>query len=172
MPQLTTKQGVSFIIVLFQRLIIIIVFLTSDGGPIKAIPFADGAINILSKPRKKDDFINLANRLQLISTGTVAELKERLNRYSLSPKSTYHQNNIKLHEVHFWHFERQPSFESILCADDELIYVARKDIQGIVSFQVEKDGIGLRGVNMQEIIKVTPNLRGATFTEIIFFRSS
>ena len=34
----------------------------------------------------------------------------------------------------------------MLCADDELIYAAKKDIQVIVSFQVEKDGIGLRGV--------------------------
>ena len=41
----------------------------------------------------------------------------------------------------------------MLCADDEVIYAARKDIQVIVSFQVEKDGVGLRGVNMQEIMK-------------------
>ena len=53
-----------------------IIFLTSDGGPIKAIPFTDGAINILTKPKKKDDFVNLANQLKLTPTGTVAELKE------------------------------------------------------------------------------------------------
>ena len=41
----------------------------------------------------------------------------------------------------------------MLRADDELIYTARKDIKVIVSFQVEKDGVGLRGVNMQEIMK-------------------
>ena len=41
----------------------------------------------------------------------------------------------------------------MLCADDELIYAARKDIQVIVSFQVEKDGVGQRGVNMQEIMQ-------------------
>ena len=62
-----------------------IIFLTSDSGPIKAIPFADWAINILSKPKmKKDDFINLANQFQLSSTGTVAQIKERLNLYSSS----------------------------------------------------------------------------------------
>ena len=66
-----------------------IIFLTSDGGPIKAISFADGAINILPKPRKKDDFISLANRLQLPTSGNVAELKERLNRYSVSFKARY-----------------------------------------------------------------------------------
>ena len=129
-----------------------IVFLTSDGGPIKVVPFADGAINILSKLRKKDDFIILANRLQLKSTGTVAEIKERLNRYSSSLKSTYHQN-VNLDEVHFWDLERQPSFEAMLCTDDELIYAPRKDVQVIVSFQVEKDGVGLRGVNLQEIVE-------------------
>ncbi|KAJ7383334.1 hypothetical protein OS493_028882 [Desmophyllum pertusum] len=130
-----------------------IIFLTSDGGPIKAIPFADGAIDILSKPRKKDDFINLANRLQLPSTGTVAVIKERLKHYSTSLKSRYNQKNIKLDEVHFWNSERQPHFEAMLCADDELIYAARNDVQVIVSFQVEKDGVGLRGVNLQEIVK-------------------
>ena len=79
---------------------------------------------------------------------TVREIKERLKIYSSSPKSTDILNNIKANEI-----ERQPSFESMLCADDELIYAARKDIQVIVSFQVEKDGVGQRGVNMQEIMK-------------------
>lgn len=38
------------------------IFLTSDGGSIKAISFADWAINFLSKPKmQKNDFINLAN---------------------------------------------------------------------------------------------------------------
>ena len=41
----------------------------------------------------------------------------------------------------------------MLRADDELICTARKDIKVIVSFQVEKDSVGLRGVNMQEIMK-------------------
>ena len=41
----------------------------------------------------------------------------------------------------------------MLCTDDEMVYAARNDVQVIVSFQVQKDGLGLRGVNMQEIIK-------------------
>lgn len=41
----------------------------------------------------------------------------------------------------------------MVCADAELIYAARKDVQEIISFQVQKDGVGLRGVNMQEFIK-------------------
>ena len=131
-----------------------IIFLTSDGGLIKAIPFADWAINILSKPKmKKDDFINLANQFQLSSTGTVAQIKERLNLYSSSLRSKYRQNNVKLDEIHFWDSERQPSFETMVCPDAELIYAARKDVQEIVSFQVQNDGVGLRGVHMQEIIK-------------------
>ena len=131
-----------------------IIFLTSDGGPILAIPFADWAINLLSRPKmKKDDFINLANQFQLSCTGTVAQIKERLNLYSSSLRSKYRQNNVKLDVIYFWDFQRQPSFETMVCADAELIYAARKDVQNIVSFQVQKDGVGLRGVNMQEIIK-------------------
>ena len=64
---------------------------------------------------------------------TVREIKERLKIYSSSPKSTDILDNIKANEI-----ERQPSFESMLCADDELIYAARKDIQVIVSLQVWK----------------------------------
>lgn len=42
----------------------------------------------------------------------------------------------------------------MVCADAELIYAAREDVGEIVFFfQVQKDGVGLRGVNMQEIIK-------------------
>lgn len=130
-----------------------IIFLTSDGGPIKAIPFAEGAIDIMSKLKKKDDFINLARRLKLSSVGTVKELKDRLKRYSTSLKSRYEQNNIQPDEVHFWNFDTQPSFESMVCVDEDLIYAARDDSQVIVSFQVEKDGVGLRGINMQEVIK-------------------
>ena len=77
-----------------------IIFLTSDGGPI--IPFADRAINIFSKPKmKKDDFINLANQFKLSCTGTVAQIKERLNLYSSSLRSKYRQNNVKLDVIHF-----------------------------------------------------------------------
>ena len=73
--------------------------------------------------------------------GTVREIKERLKIYPPSLKSRDILDNIKANEI-----ERQPSFESMLCADDELIYAARKDIQVIVPFQVEKDGVGQRGV--------------------------
>jgi len=71
----------------------------------------------------------------------------------------YTQQNVRLDEVHFWNLERQPSFEAVLCAGDEMVYVARNDIQVIVSFQVQKDGLGLRGVNMQEIIKYAHSWR-------------
>ena len=101
------------------------IFLTSDDGPIKAFPFADRAINILSQPRKKDDFINLVNRLYLPSVGTVGETKERLKIYFSSLKSSYTLDKIKADEIHFWNFERQPSFKSIQCANDELIYLEK-----------------------------------------------
>ena len=83
---------------------------------------------------KKDDFINLANQFQLTSTGTVVQIKERLNLYSSSQRSKYRQNDVKLDEIHFWESEKQPSFETMVCADGELIYAARKDVQEIVSF--------------------------------------
>ena len=41
----------------------------------------------------------------------------------------------------------------MVCMDAEPIYAARKDVQEIVSFQVQKDGVGPRDVNMQEIFK-------------------
>ena len=78
-----------------------IIFLTFDGGPVKAIPFADGAINILSQLRKKGDFINLAKRLYLPSVGTVGEIKERLQIYPSSLKSRYILDNIKADKIHF-----------------------------------------------------------------------
>ena len=82
-----------------------IIFLTFDGGPIKAIPFADGAINILSQPRTKDDFIHLVNLLYLPSVGTVGEIKERLKIYPSSLKSRYILDKIKADEIHFWNLK-------------------------------------------------------------------
>ena len=120
----------------------------------KAILFADWAINIFSKPKvKKDDFIHLANQLQLSSSGTVVQIKKRLNLYSSSLRFKYKHNAVQPDEIHFWASERQPSFETMVCKDGELIYTARKDVQEIVSFHVQKDSVGLRGVNMQQIIK-------------------
>ena len=62
------------------------------------------------------------------------QIKERLNLYSSSQRSKYRQNDVKLDEIHFWESEKQPSFETMVCADGELIYAARKDVQEIVSF--------------------------------------
>ena len=81
------------------------IFLTFDGGPIKAIPFADGAINILSQPRKEDGFIHLVNQLHLPFVGTIGEIKERLKIYSSSLKSRYFLDNIKADEIHFWNLK-------------------------------------------------------------------
>ena len=67
--------------------------------------FADGAINILSQPRKKYDFINLANRLYLPFVGTVGEIKERPKIYSSSLKSRYTPDNIKFDEIRFWNLK-------------------------------------------------------------------
>ena len=46
----------------------------------------DGAINILTKPKKKDDFVNLANELKLTPTGTVAELKGKAESLLFNPQ--------------------------------------------------------------------------------------
>lgn len=56
-------------------------------------------------------------------------------------------------EIHFWDCEKQPSFEAMACADGELFYAAECAQKAIVSFQVEKDGIGLKGLNLQIIIQ-------------------
>jgi hypothetical protein len=38
------------------------------------------------------------------------------------------------------------------CVDSEFIYVAESNEKSIISFVVEKDGVGLKGTNIQPII--------------------
>ncbi|KXJ08282.1 hypothetical protein AC249_AIPGENE22231 [Exaiptasia diaphana] len=91
-----------------------VIYLTSyAGGPIKAIPFHEKAINILSSLKKKDDLINAANLVRVSSSGTVAEIKERLNRYTMSLKASYERNGIQADEVHFWDIE-EPSVNLLI----------------------------------------------------------
>ena len=130
-----------------------IIFLSSESGPIKVIQFTEGAIDILSKAKRKGDLIKVARQLKRSTEGTVQELKNRLQRYHTSLKAKYEQKNIQLDEVHFWNSQTQPSFESMFCHDEDVIYAARNDTKVIASFQVEKDGVGLRGVNLQEFMK-------------------
>ena len=130
-----------------------IILLTSVSGPIKAFSFVDGAINLLAKAKKKGDFVSLANHLNLSSAGTVAEIKVRLAKYMASLKKVYAESKMEFDEVNFWDSQQQPSFEAMVCADHELIYAARNDTNMIVSFLLEKDGVGVRGVSFQEIIK-------------------
>ena len=130
-----------------------IIFLSSESGPIKVIQFTEGAIDILSKAKRKGDLIKVARQLKQSTEGTVQELKNRLQRYHTSLKAKYEQKNIQLDEVHFWNSQTQLSFESMFRHDEDVIYVARNDTKVIASFQVEKDGVGLRGVNLQEFMK-------------------
>ena len=55
-------------------------------------------------------------------------------------------------EVHFWDREIQPSFEAMVCADGDLIYAAEVMKKSIVSLQIQKDGVGLKGTNLQVIV--------------------
>ena len=116
-----------------------IIFLSSENGPTKVIQFTEGAIDILSKAKRKGDLIKVARQLNLSTEGIVQELKNRLQRYHTSLKAKYEQKNIQLDEVHFWNSQTQPSFESMLCHDEDVIYAARNDTKVIASFQVEKD---------------------------------
>ena len=124
-----------------------IILLTSVSGPIKAFSFVDGAINLLAKAKKKGDFVSLANNLNLSSAGTVAEIKVHLAKYMASLKKVYAESKMEFDEVNFWDSQQQPSFEAMVCADHELIYAARNDTNMIVSFLLEKDGVGVRGVS-------------------------
>ena len=90
------------------------------------------------------------------STGTITEITQRLQTYSQTLVAKYRHNNVKTDEVHFWDCEKQPSFEAMACADSELFYAAECSQKAIASFQVEKDGVGLKGNNLQMVIQYSP----------------
>ena len=107
----------------------------------------------MSKAKRKGDLIKVARQLNLSTGGTIQELKDRLQRYHTSLKANYERKNIQSEEIHFWNVQTQPSFKSMLCHDKDVIYAARNDTKVITSFQVKKDGVGLRGVSLQEFKK-------------------
>ena len=92
------------------------------------------------------------------STGTVAEITSRIQAYSNSLTEKYSQNNVKGDQIHFWDCEEQPSFEAVVCEDNELMYRPECSKKPLMSFQVEKDGAGLKGANQQVIVQYSPGL--------------
>ena len=44
-----------------------------------------------------------------------------------------------------------------MVADRDLFYAAEHIEKSIISFQIEKDGVGLKGVNMQAIVSYRPS---------------
>lgn len=68
----------------------------------------------------------------------------------------YSDNHVNADEIHFWDCDRQPSFEAMLCVDSELLYAVESTQKAIVSFHVEKDGVGLKGVDQQMIVQYSP----------------
>ena len=130
-----------------------IIFLTFNSGPIKAIEFTEASIYILSKEKKKkDDLVKLANKLNILLHGTVAEITSRLKKYSESVERQYLSHNVGKDEIHFWDREMQPTFEAMVCADNELIYAAESNKKSIISLIVERDGVGLKGSNLQPTV--------------------
>jgi hypothetical protein len=69
----------------------------------------------------------------------------------------YSENHVTTGAIHFWDRDSQPSFEAMLCVTSELLYAADNTQKAIVSFQVEKDGVGLKGVNEQVIVQYKPD---------------
>lgn len=135
-----------------------IIFISAKIGPIKAVEFQEGSIFLISKKvkqKKKGDLVDLANKLQVQSTGTVAEITSQIQAYSNSLTKKYSQNNVKGDQIHFWDCEEQPSFEAVVCEDNELMCSKKP----LMSFQVEKDGAGLKGTNQQVIVQYSPGLR-------------
>ena len=62
-----------------------IIFISAESGSIKAVEFQEGSIFLISKKvkqKKKRDLVDLANKLQVQSTGTVAEITSRIQAYS------------------------------------------------------------------------------------------
>ena len=93
------------------------------------------------------------------STGTVAEITSRIQAYSNSQTKKDSQNNVKGDQIHFWDCEEQPSFKAVVCEDNELMYRAECSKKPLMSFQVEKDGVGLKGTNQQVIVQYSPGWR-------------
>jgi len=50
----------------------------------------------------------------------------------------------------------QPSFEAMVCVDSDLIYAAEIIDKSIISLQIEKDSVGVNGMNVQTIILTGP----------------
>ena len=59
---------------------------------------------------------------------------------------------VRNDEVHLWDRETQPSFKAMVCADGDFIYAAEVIKKLIVSLQIQKDGVGLNGINLQVIV--------------------
>ena len=91
------------------------------------------------------------------STGTVAEMRDRLLTYVWTLMAKYSENRVNTGAIHFWDRESQPSFDAMLCITSELLYAADNTKKAMVSFQVEKDGVGLKGVNEQVIVQYKPD---------------
>lgn len=139
-----------------------IIFISAESGPIKAVEFQEGSIFLISKKvkqKKKGDLVDLANKLQVQFTGTVAEITSRIQAYSNSLTKKYSQNNVKGGQIHFWDCEDQPSFEAMICVDNELMYGAECNKKPLMSFQVKNDGVSLKGTNQQVIVQYTPGWR-------------
>ena len=129
-----------------------IIYITSDKGPIRAIEFSEGTINMISKEKKrKHDLVNLARKLKVSPVGTVAEISSRLKKYIESVKNQYQGKSARSDEINFWDKEIQPSFEAMVCVASDLIYAAEVTNKSIVSIEVERDGVGLKGNNLQRI---------------------
>ena len=58
-----------------------IIFLTSDNDPIKTVQFVEGSISMIVKQKKKD-LVKLADKMHVPSTGTIAEITQRLQAHS------------------------------------------------------------------------------------------
>ena len=136
-----------------------IIFLASDSGPIKVIEFKEGSIYMTStEKKKKDDLIQLAMTLSVSPAGTVAEITSRLKKYSEAAKHQYLTHTVRNDEIHFWDRATQPSFEAVVCVDSDLIYAAEVIDKSIISLQIEKDGVGVKGMNVQAIVPLQDHL--------------
>lgn len=84
--------------------------------------------------------------------GTIAEITSRLKKYSEAVKHQYLTHTVRNDEIHFWDRATQPSFEAMVCVDSDLIYAAEVIDKSIISFQIERDGVGVKGMNVQAIV--------------------
>lgn len=129
-----------------------IIFLITESGHIVGVEFKEGTIHMTwNNKKKKADLVDQATKINISTGGIAVEIASRIKKHLENVKRKYSSKNVQTDVVHVWGREIQPCFEAMTCVDSSLIYAAETRQRSIVSLQVERDGVGLMGTNLQPV---------------------